>query len=320
MENLLNHKRQTISGNSWEEERLKAKYYISVVALVVGILGLFTGQMLAQPAHYTVGGTNYYIEVEEPFVVTADPPRGEFKLFPGEETTITFTVRNKNDALDYSAVFVYWVESSGMLSVDDVEVTWAGIDDYTTLEGHGVQEYPWVLVPMAANRGEPGNAKIVTVTIKLAPTAPSGLYTMHFLIKRTEALLALTWSADALLYNSTVLPCVIDNAIKVGMPSAYRNKAICIVYQGAMVLASKTDKVVDPFDLRVALVYYLVNKLGMTCEMAYNLEKGIGVPGGTDCLAGTKLSDLNCSKITAYISDNAALCEEAITKATTKCP
>jgi hypothetical protein len=159
-----------------------------VVALVVGVLGLFTGQMLAQPvANYAVGGTNYYIEVEEPFVVTATPPRGEFYLFPGEEATITFKISNKNNELDYSAVFVYWVESSGMLFAKDVTVEWSGVDGSTKLAGMGEVEYPWVLVKSSSERGLPGPERTVTVKITLAPTAPSGLYTMHFVIKSARA-------------------------------------------------------------------------------------------------------------------------------------
>ena len=298
----------------------KSKYALAFAALTAALLGFFVGQMFAQPvAHYTVGGTNYYIEVEEPFVVTATPPRGEFKLFPGEETTITFTVRNKNDMLDYSAVFVWWVESSGFLFADDVEVTWTGIDDYTTLEGHGVQEYPWVLVPMATNRGEPGAPKTVTVTIKLKETAPSGLFTMHFLIKRTAALIKITWSEQALTYNSTVLPCVMDNAVIMGMPAYVKPKAMCVVYQGAIVIASKTDKVVDVFDLRVAMVYYLMTRMNMPCSTAKGLEEGTLKPGMTNCLEGTGIPEMNCAEILSWINANQDLCEEAIVKASGKC-
>lgn len=157
---------------------------IFAVMLLAAALGFLFGQSIA--SHYTIRTYTTFVIVEEPLVVKTEPSNGQIQLSTGENLTIKFSISSKSDQVQYKAVIICFVSTSGYLSSDNVNITWEGIDGYTTIEGDNTP-YPWVLVPKTTNRGQPGPPTKVNCTISIPEDAPSGTAIVNFLIKRKEA-------------------------------------------------------------------------------------------------------------------------------------
>lgn len=139
-----------------------------------------------------------------------------------------------------------------------------------------------------------------------------------------------TWSENALVYNSTVLPCMMENAKALGMPATVVPRAICVTVRGAEGIAAGTDNVVDVTDLRAATAAFIYNfqlmnaqNLADACMAVWKLEvgNGTGLLGQplTNCLENTGIDELNCTELTAWIDEHADAINSAMATACTQC-
>ena len=138
------------------------------------------------------------------------------------------------------------------------------------------------------------------------------------------------WSEKALIYNSTVLPCMMDNAVAMGMPTTVKDKAMCVTVKGAEGIAAGTDNVVNVTDLRAATAAYVynhgimgANNLSVACSVVWKLEvgNGTGLLGQplTNCLEGTGIAEVNCTELLAWIDENADVINSAMETACSDC-
>jgi len=173
-------KQKSILQGKTEPKKLPA--IILVAMLLAAIIGFFLGQSIA--AYCTISTYKTYIIVEEPLVVEAEPSNGQIQLSTGENLTVKFSISSKSDQIQYKAIIIYFIYTSGYLSPEEVNMNWSGVDGYTTVEGYGETLYPWVYVPKTNQRGLPGPAVTVNCTISIPENAPSGSAIINFLIKR----------------------------------------------------------------------------------------------------------------------------------------
>lgn len=131
------------------------------------------------------------------------------------------------------------------------------------------------------------------------------------------------WSAEGQTYNNTVLPCVMDNAVKAGMPAMVKAKAMCVLYNTAVLIAEQTDERVDVMDFRAAFVSYMYAGMGYEEDYSFNYlykcETGENVTNGVNCLEGTGIQPANSEEVWGWVHDHADEINSALESACQTC-
>jgi hypothetical protein len=163
----------------------------------------------------------------------------------------------------------------------------------------------------------------VSSTLVLLVAVASSFFTANQAINVVKAESSVTWSDDALLYNNTVLPCVMDNAVKMGMPAFVKARATCVIVKCTEFIANGTDRVVDILDIRVAFASYMYAGMEYdeeySCNYLYKCETGENVTDGVNCLEGTGIQTVNCTEVWSWVHSHADPVNEALQAACQTC-